>query len=326
MKEGEQYYIKGRKALFDDNDPAEAINLFSKALELGCGDYNVYCYNFRGVAYGYFNDHRRAVVNYEMALKVDPSCFLTYYNRSISYNAIGEYKKALNDITKYIEEENLNDEEKNACYRFRGELINILEEEHEEIGTNEDVLEFQKVAINASYLYFNKNWREEAIESVSNYIEQNREDYRGYVVRGKLLIASLDYASALSDLEQAYNMNDDDIAIFEDMGYALFKLGREDEATKYSTWAIERNSKNKWSYFIVGLYFASREDYRKTIEYNKKAILIDCNFAEAFLNLGIAYYAMSQTKEAKENIAKALNLGLDGMDKLNAKNILKCLQ
>ena len=47
-------------------------------------------------------DYKGSVENYTLAIKIKPDYNDAYFNRAISYDKMGEYKKALADFTKII--------------------------------------------------------------------------------------------------------------------------------------------------------------------------------------------------------------------------------
>ena len=52
-------------------------------------------YKNRGLAYNNLVEHRRAIENYDQALRIYPEYAFVYFNRGVAYNDLGEYRRAI---------------------------------------------------------------------------------------------------------------------------------------------------------------------------------------------------------------------------------------
>ncbi len=56
-----------------------------------------WAYINRGSAYGILGEYRRAIKDYDEALRLDPDFAGAYYGRGRAYDELGEYRRAIKD-------------------------------------------------------------------------------------------------------------------------------------------------------------------------------------------------------------------------------------
>jgi len=77
-----------------------AIQDFDQALRLDPGD--AFAYNGRGSAYRKLGEYRRAIEDFDQAIRLDPGYALAYNIRGLSYESLGEYERAAGDWEQAI--------------------------------------------------------------------------------------------------------------------------------------------------------------------------------------------------------------------------------
>ncbi len=88
-------------AYFRTGDLDEAIAYYTKAIDLGLADANMYF--FRGQMYGkYKQEDAKAIKDYSKAIELQPKFSRAYLNRALSYSFLKEYDKAIADYNKMI--------------------------------------------------------------------------------------------------------------------------------------------------------------------------------------------------------------------------------
>jgi len=80
---------------------------------------------------------------------------------------------------------------------------------------------------------------------------------------------------------------------------------------KVSEKSISKNS-DAIKYYNMGLAESRKEDYEKAIEYYKKAVVFDPEFAFAYDNIGISYRKLNKFDEAIEAYEKSLKIDPKG--------------
>jgi len=75
--------------------------------------------------------------------------------------------------------------------------------------------------------------------------------------------------------------------------------------------SISRNSE-ALKYYNLGIDESKKENFEKAIEYYKKAVVFDPNFAFAYDNIGICYRRLNKFDEAIEAYEKSLKIDPNG--------------
>lgn len=73
-------------------------------------------------------------------------------------------------------------------------------------------------------------------------------------------------------------------------------------------------------YNNIGVIYAIGSDYKEAVEWYKKAIEKQGEYAQSWLNMGVAYYYLKKFDKACECMKKASNLGLKMADSFIASN------
>lgn len=79
-----------------------AISSYSKAIDLGIADANMYFY--RGMMYGkYKQEDAKAIKDYSKAIELEPKYSRAYLNRALAYSFLKMHDKAITDYNKMVE-------------------------------------------------------------------------------------------------------------------------------------------------------------------------------------------------------------------------------
>ncbi len=96
---GTAYYNRGN-AYYALGERRRAIENFDQALRINQGDTSAY-YN-RGLAYYDLGEYRRAIEDYDEALRLDPGKAKAYGDRGLAYYNLGEYRRAIEDYGEVL--------------------------------------------------------------------------------------------------------------------------------------------------------------------------------------------------------------------------------
>ncbi len=89
-------------AYFRTGNLDQAIAYYTKAIDLGIADANMYF--FRGQMYGkYQQEDAKAIKDYTKAIELQPKFSRAYLNRALSYSMLKEHDKAIADYNKMVE-------------------------------------------------------------------------------------------------------------------------------------------------------------------------------------------------------------------------------
>ena len=124
-----------------------AIEDYDQALRLDPGFANAYV--GRGEAYRRLGEHRRAIEDYDQVVRLKPGLAIAYYNRGIAYRNLGEHARAIEDYDEALR----LDPDDAAAYNNRGYAYAALGEHRRAI---EDYDEALRLDPNLAYAYDNR--------------------------------------------------------------------------------------------------------------------------------------------------------------------------
>lgn len=188
------YFRKGNRAAFDENDDNKAIDNYNMAIKLNPED--AYAYLFRGYAYDNLKEYDKAIEDYSNAIKLNPEDEVAYRFRGIIYKYLQKYDKAIEDFSKAIK---LNSEYA-AAYMSRGFAYSDLEE------------------------------YDKAIEDYSKAIELNPELEEAYYFRGNAYCDLKEYSKAIEDYSKAIELNPEDADLYYFRAFAYEAIGETEKA------------------------------------------------------------------------------------------------
>ena len=118
-----------------------------------------------------------------------------------------------------------------------------------------------------------------------------------------------DVSQAAEHFQQAIAIYPEYLAARNDLGAQYLKLKRVDEAEAHFRMVLERDPKNLYATFNLGLGRIERRDYRGAISQLQLAIAIDSSWPTARLWLGFAMLEMGDLPAAERELTKSLVMG-----------------
>ena len=109
-----EMYLRLGNAAYDSEDYRRAIQDYDEAIRLD--PQAALAYHNRGLAYGTLGQYERAIEDYNEAIRLNPQNAMAYYNRGVAYHKLGQYERAIEDYDEVIR---LDPEYSNA-YNNRG--------------------------------------------------------------------------------------------------------------------------------------------------------------------------------------------------------------
>ncbi|MEH1856403.1 MAG: tetratricopeptide repeat protein [Nostoc sp.] len=140
--------------------------------------------------------------------------------------------------------------------------------------------------------YFEKGEYTNAITNYNQALQVNHGDITIYYKRGLAHYQIGDYETAIADYSQAIQMNLHDAKSYNKRGLAFYQLGRLEEAINDYTQAIRINPNVAVAYKNRAEARSHAGDNQGAIEDYTQAIKINPDYANAYKNRGIARYLL----------------------------------
>ncbi len=244
-----QEWFEQGKEYNDTNKLAEAINSFTKAIDLK-SDY-VEAYIKRGLARHDTGDIDGALEDSNEAIRLNPSTALAYYNRGRALHYKTDLESAIKDYNKAI---HLNPDYALAYYNrgiARGDkddLAGAIKDYNEAIRLNPNyALSYYKRGIARG----DKGDLAGAIKDYNEAIRLNTDDANSYINRGIARSDKGDLAGALEDYNEAIRLNPEDADAYLNRGI-LWEENKEDydsaiaDYQRYLDLGGERKEVTEW--------------------------------------------------------------------------------
>ncbi|MEH2281832.1 MAG: tetratricopeptide repeat protein [Nostoc sp.] len=152
--------------------------------------------------------------------------------------------------------------------------------------------DLNRIYVKVADEYFEKGEYTNAITNYNQALEVNHGDVDLYYKRGLAHYQTGDYEAAIADYSQAIQMNLHDAKSYNKRGLALYQLGRLEEAINDYTQAIRINPNVAVAYKNRAEARSHIGDNQGAIEDYTQAIKINPHYADAYKNRGIARYLL----------------------------------
>ncbi len=254
--------------------------------------------------------YSEAAVAYDKVTVLDPKSQIAFYQAGWCYNDLDKFENAIDRLKKAVA---LNQNDHKA--------LQELGYAYKKMTKYDDALNSLKKAIELKPTYalaykqlgdvyqdLNKNADAIAAYKKCYDNDSNNDDacYNlGYIYNGEG-----QYEEALEWLDKANNIKQS-VDVFNEIGYANYKLEKNDEAINAYKNALKINDKNSTAYKGIGDVYRLNyspakiaeaiESYLKAIEYNPKS-------SGSYYGLGWCYNEKSRYEEAIPALSKSIEL------------------
>jgi tetratricopeptide (TPR) repeat protein len=287
-----------------------------------------------------------AMDRFEKALQLKPGYTEALYelgwcqNENLQYTkAISTFRTVRNTWTTipklyfelgYAFEKNNETDSAISCYNRCLQLKSDYSLAHKQLG----YISYVKTAYRDALQYFQK---------YIDYAKTPPTDYLFWYRKGFSENAMKDYTAAKSSLLKSLDAKTDYLNTWLELGFACSKLRQDEEAINYykkgieidpkshiplngiaevyrdnkkdiaqaAVWyqkALDINPNERKANFGMGYCSNSQGKYNDAINYLKKAIASEATYTAAYVELGYAYYMVTNNDEALINLKKALEL------------------
>jgi tetratricopeptide (TPR) repeat protein len=291
---------------------AESIELFNKAIELDKTEVNYFLY--RGVAFEHLKDAKKAVLSYKQALKIDPKHRIALNYLTEIYMKTAEYKLAINTLNKIMKLPNPGPE----LYFNRGLLYTELGEIAKAETDYKKALE-----INPEYgraiEKLNNLEHYKTIQEYTELIEKDPKSGESYFMRALAYDSLHKFPQAIADYSKAIELNPKVSSAYLNRGQVKKDMGDIEGALDDYTKAIDVNPNDSLNYYVRGTLRGmiadkdpnskdNPEAYADALTDFNNAIKLAPNVAKYYFNRGFLFDRTKRYNEALADYTKALEL------------------
>lgn len=288
----EDYYKEGHRKFFDNNFRAAAVE-FAKSIALNP---NVPKYHFfLGRTFERLKSEAKAIESYRTCIKLDPKNIQAMSRLGNIFLEQGAYRKAIQEFEP---------------------ILKVRDSDFEA---------YHKIGL----AYFHLADYPAAVRSLSKSIEVDPKNPYPLYYMGRTHLEMGEWAKAVDYLSKSVELDGSNAEYFFWLGSAYFAQG-DFRSDKEEFWhsgqhfrrAIEMGYSNPTSVFMLGnsllhrgLYLIANNREPEAAEHLKSAVTqyqavikIQPDASNAFLNLGLAFYAMKKLDDGLTSIRKAIEL------------------
>jgi len=302
---------------------ATRIELFSKRIASNPKDADSYWK--RGILEAKLGKYPPAILDYQLAIKIDSTKADYYYSLADANFLMGHTRESKDEFQKCID---LDPKNTGAMMRL-GELYFYVKKYPEAIGLIDQALKVDPYLAKAYFMkgmiFLEKGDTAKAISSMQTAVEQDTKYFDAYVQLG-LVFTRKGSAAALTYFDDAINIKPRNIEPYYDKGMFYQTVQDYDNAIKAYQELLQVDSNYKFALYNIGvIYFSQNKDYNQAIKYFNKAIHADSAYSFALYGRGNCYEQLGQNMKAMNDYSAALhyNRGFmaasDAMKDLQAK-------
>jgi tetratricopeptide (TPR) repeat protein len=267
----------------------------------------------RGVGFYAIGEYDRAIADFDLAIKLNPSYGRAYNDRGLAFLAKGDLDRANADLDQAIASEPTSFP---AVYVNRGRVFDARGDLVKAIADYDRAISLDPKYIGA-YLY--RGWAHQeqndfdrAIADFTQAIVLNPKLAILYYERGEVYAARGDLERSISDYSEAINtalsLVSVSVKAYFGRGHAYLDNGKHELAIADYTQVIALDPKDSSAYNNRGLAYSVKGDYDRAIADYSEATRIDPENALAYDNRGDAYRDKGDNDRAIADYSEAIKI------------------
>ena len=233
-------------------------------------------YNYLGLARTRLKNYNKAIIDFRLAIKLNPTDPNFFINRGLALEEMGKVEKAKEDFNRALQ---IDPGNTLANYNL--------------LRLSDDI---------------------ESIDLYTDLINEDPEFAEPYAQRGLALYNSGKYRRALQDYDKAITLNDKDHENFLNRGLIKDKLRDLHGAFRDFSAAINLKSDYAKAYLNRGNVLTKQRKFKEAIEDYNRSILLDPVNPTSFYNRGVAKYNLGHL-DACDDVTRAYELGMESAKK-----------
>lgn len=278
-KKPKTVYLRNLSYVFDDMKLADSVIAINKKI-IRLEPKEATHHNTFGNVYYRLKKYPEALVEYQLAARMDAKMHVAFYNQGLCYQNIKDYANAIKCWSKTLE---INPKYKNA-YDQLGEIHSS------KLGLPDDAIKFHLKSIELDkedawsyyeigyiYSFFLKDLaksKEYMLKAIPLYEARLKKDPKSVNTLTSLADCYYrfgDYKTAIEYLDKANKLNPKDSYTHSKRGYIYLRQKNFDGAQKEFSKALELDPKNSNRPFGLACFFAVKGQNKEALEWLKKA-------------------------------------------------------
>jgi protein O-GlcNAc transferase len=302
---GQNLHMLGVVA-FQRQQFTEAAQLIERALEIKPDLPEAM--NTLGLVYRKLDQPDKAENLYQELLKLDPLFTPGYANLAATLNDLGRYNEA-EDICRQALEQN---PEYPEAYKTLGNILLKQGRKQESAEAYKNGLAFRpgypECASNLSRVLFETGQHEQAAEYAAQALEKDSVSHQNWINWGNVLQAQERFDEAARAFERALEIKPDYAQALNNLGFVYKALNREDEAIACLDRALEIDPNLVQGYMNLA-EFLIEEEHHRSLQFYENLVQDNSRHAVMFYNsLGSVLVQKNELEKAEKYLHKALAL------------------
>jgi tetratricopeptide (TPR) repeat protein len=251
-----------------------AINYCTQAIESGqlSGKGLAFAFYRRGNGYHEKGDYDRAILDYDQAVRLNPSHANAFSNRGVAYARKGDYDRAIQNYDEAIR----------------------LNPNHADAFSNRGVA------------YARKGDYDRAIQNYDEAIRLNPNHANAVYDRGNAYRRKGDYDLAIQNYDEVIRLNPNHANAFSNRGITYGRKGDYDRAIENYDEAIRLNPNHANALYNRGNAFKHKRDYDRAAQDYDHVIRSNPKHADAYSNRGLVRFYQGQFSAAVPDLSLAV--------------------
>jgi len=223
----------------------------------------------------------------------------------------GEYNKAL----KYLRFADYTREPNKYLYELTAEVYEAKKDYRSAIDFYKKALKFDKydddIFLSISYDYSMLDEYKLADKYADLAIELNGKSAYSYYRKGNIMIAVERYDEAAEAFKTGIELEPDDVDYYHSLSYCYSKNGKIELSLEYANRALLLDKDDSYSYFRKAWALQEMGKYNEAIEFYHKCIEKETTYVDAYANISYCYSKLEDFKKSILYANKAIMVNKD---------------
>ncbi|MGA2129871.1 MAG: tetratricopeptide repeat protein [Xanthobacteraceae bacterium] len=259
-------------------------------------------------AYGATGNADRAIVDFDAAIRIDPSYAVAFFDRGVAYGAKGDYDRAIADYSEVIR----LDPGSAFAFNNRGSAFDAKGDHDRAIADFTVAIQLDPSYVfafnNLGNSYDAKGDHDRAIAEFGAAIRLDPTYAAGFNNRGIAYRGKGDQDRAIADFDAAIRLDPAYVFAFNNRGNAYHAKGDRARAIADYDAALRLDSTYAVAYHNRGRTYETAGDHDRAIADFTAAIRCDAGYTGAFTHRGLAYEAKGDAEHATTDFNRALEI------------------